>query len=285
MDLLLAIHREKRLQEVRLEKAASTALTGTFETLTEAFHSSQAQVSAYAPGFKPEDDDLQFIEYDLPEFLWRCRNHLPNDVTPLGAADLTDDPPLALVALTTGRAPLFCFQAIDSRNTLRPGWAVLFNPHGFKLQREIGVAVPERLDALHRDGKLFFRSEHVVRRFLDIDAFFREATDQEIKTLFTHETFAVDDWDNLNSAATTPMRRKLNAILKSGRTFTPAQIGRAAKRADVRIRTRGGAVVVPTERGALRDFVRIIDDAYLQSLLDGNRVYLTTSKRPLAAGP
>jgi hypothetical protein len=38
---------------------------------------------------------------------------------------------------------------------------------------------------------------------------------------------------------------------------------------------------VPTSLKEFRDLVRILDDAYLESMLDDKTVYLTTSKRPV----
>jgi Domain of unknown function (DUF4868) len=202
-------------------------------------------------------------------------------VPPLTKADIAGDPPIALVALGTGRDPIFAFQAIDARNTLRPGWAFFFNPGGFTLQEEVGISVHARLDALHRGGKLYLRSEYVVRRFLDLGDVIREATEKEIETLFAAKVFAVDDWEALKVAASDPLRRKLHAILQSGRSFNTAQIRRVASRIGFELQVRNGAVVVPTSRTGFRDFVRVIDDAYLQSVLDEKSMYLTTSKRRL----
>jgi len=56
-----------------------------------------------------------------------------------------------------------------------------------------------------------------------------------------------------------------------------------AKRVGISVKARDGSVIVPTTKAEFRDFVRLIDDAYLQSLLDDQHLYLTTSKRPVKA--
>jgi hypothetical protein len=281
MNLLLAIQREQRVKEVRLEASALRALAATFDDLAARFLTPDTEVNEYLPGFQPDDDGLQALTFALPSFLWKCRATLPNDVQPLTKEDLANEPPVALVAVSTGRDPLFAFQSIDARNTLRPGWAFFFNPGGFTLQEEVGISVHARLDALHRGGKLYLRSEYIVRRFLDLGDVIREATEKEIEALFAGKPFAVDDWDALKAAASDMLRRKLHAILQSGRSFNVAQIRRVAGRIGFDVQVRNGAVVVPTSRASFRDFVRVIDDAYLQSVLDEKSMYLTTSKRRL----
>jgi len=45
------------------------------------------------------------------------------------------------------------------------------------------------------------------------------------------------------------------------------------------IQLKGGKVVIPTSRAEFLDLIRILDDAYLESMLDRRDVYLTTSKK------
>ena len=47
----------------------------------------------------------------------------------------------------------------------------------------------------------------------------------------------------------------------------------------VQVEVRGGRIVVPTTRKGLADFVRIVHDDFLESMFEGKRVYLTTSKK------
>jgi hypothetical protein len=83
MDLLLAIQKRGEPRQVRLDPAAHRSLSETFEALSKAFLNRDTEVSDYAPGFRPEDDGLQVLDFELPESLWRCRATTPNDLRPL----------------------------------------------------------------------------------------------------------------------------------------------------------------------------------------------------------
>jgi hypothetical protein len=121
----------------------------------------------------------------------------------------------------------------------------------------------------------------VIRRFVNIEEHFAAATDEEIQAIFTHPTFAPSDLAAIKAMANTPLRRKLHAIHQNGRALDPKSIQTAAKKARVSIQVTRGKIVVPTTLNEFRDLVRILDDAYLESMLDGTTVYLTTSKRQL----
>jgi len=156
MNLLLAIQRGEVVREVRLAREAHAALSESMGALAERF-------------VRREDDDgVRMIGVALPEFLWRCRAALPNDVQALTEDSLRDQPPVALVAIDTGTSPRFCFQALGGRRVLQEGRALLFNPRAFGLNRRPGLVVADRLDAVHVEGRLHFRSEHTVRRFLNV---------------------------------------------------------------------------------------------------------------------
>jgi hypothetical protein len=159
----------------------------------------------------------------------------------------------------------------------------MFNVKGFALSDKPGIIVPDTIAAIHKGGRLFFASEANVRRFLDLGDIFRAATDEEIDNFFGSKTFVVDDLGALKGSATTLLRKKLHALTKSGRAFTPRGLQRVATKIGIDLKIKGGAVVVPTERAALRDFVRLLNDDYLASLHDAGALYLTTSKRPIAS--
>jgi hypothetical protein len=280
MDLLLALHRDGTVREVGLSRQASEALAFLIDGLARAFLNAATEQHPYEPGFRPEDDGVVVLDYGLPESLWRCRQILPNDVLRLNEATLTDDPPTALVAVDTGRAPRFCFQAMDRSDVLRQERSLFFNPGGFEFNAQVGLLVPERIDAIHKGGRLHFRSEFQVHKFLGLASFFEEATSEGMKTFFGAKTFVVDDWNSLKEAANSLIRRKLHRVLASGRTFQPKKLQAIAERLGLGTpEIRKGRVVVPSGRAELRDFVRILNDDFLESLHDQEHVYLTTSKR------
>jgi hypothetical protein len=279
VDLLLALQRNKAVREVRLSPRAREALAFTLDAQAARLLHSDTEQHAYEPGFTPEQDGVLVLEYELPETIARCKQTLPNDVTPVTEALLAAEPPIGLVAVETGRAARFLFQAVDSRNLLRQGRALFFHPRGFDSDDRVGLVIADRVDAIHKGGKLYFRSEHTVRRFLDMERYFKGATDEDLKKFFGSKTFDVGDWDGLKKAAGDVVRRKLHALLASDGKLDPSRIRAVAHRVGMSLEVRDGRLVVPTTRKELHDFVRVVHDDFLESMVEGSRVYLTTSKK------
>jgi Domain of unknown function (DUF4868) len=281
VDFLLAIRKDRSLAEVRLQPATQRALTKRFDQLASALRDPALERHPYEPAFTPDADSvLELKSYVLPEGLWSCRRTLPN-LPVISEEDLSANTPAAIVAVSVGAKPTFAFQAVGTRSILREQSTIFFNPKGFVLNDDAGISITAKLDALHEDSVLLFRNEQTVRRFLPMDEFFKEATDDDIDEFFDEATFVVDDTDEVRAAATQLQRRKLHRLLKEGVKLTPSVMQRIAKRVGTALTTSAGRIVVPKSRKEFADLVRILHDDFLQSLHGTDIVYLTTSKRPV----
>src|SRR5260221_601606 len=78
--------------------------------------------------------------------------------------------------------------------------------------------IGDYLTAVIKDGDLLFSSHYQANKLLDLSHLYREATNQEIKSLLHHEKVAlpqgVDEEAFLDHCNTT-MRRKIHAVLDS----------------------------------------------------------------------
>ncbi len=279
MDLFVAIQRDKTIRQLKLDARAHAELARTFSEGSAAFFGPDTEVFAYEAGFTPDADGVVRVALELPRALKRCGKQKPSDLPPLEPKTLRAEPPIALVAIEQGRTPRFTFQAVDNRNLLRAGGVLLFGPKSFSVNRELAIAVSGRIDAVSAGKYLYFRNEHTVRRFLDIDHLFRAVTDDELGNLFAQKAFCEVELAAVKLVATEPLRRKLHFVLASGRPIKPKVVQAVGDRVGHEVQIRRGALVVPTERVAFREFVRILADDYLESLQYQEQVYLTTSKR------
>jgi Domain of unknown function (DUF4868) len=280
VDLLLAIRKDRSIAEVRLERRTKEALSAKYAELRATFLGPATDIHEYVPAFRPEDDGVLKLKFDLPADLWNCRQSLPNGIPGLDGEALGEGI-RALIAVNVGKKPSFYFQALDNRFMLRPDRVVFFYDRSFRFNDSTGIVVADRLDAIHEDGFLYFKSEVVVRRFLDIEEFFTEATDSEIQRFFGSSTFAATDMNNLKEMVNTPLRRKLHGIIRSERNIDSKGIQAVAKRVKFAVKVVKDKIVIPVDQKEFRELFRIIDDAYLESMLDRRSVYLTTSKRPV----
>jgi hypothetical protein len=280
--VLLAIHRDEKrsVSRISLATRALDRIWNSLEDATTRFQKLSKQT--YAPGFSPEEGDVLDLRYELPIALDRCKKSVPQDVPVLSESKLEEWPLAAVVFLETGDDATYRFQAIDSRNMLAPDRnVVLFNPNGFELSSQTGIALSERVDAIYQKGHLAFTSELTVNRFLDISEHFREATDQEIDSLFSAKLFAPVDIEALKKIASSNVRRKFRAALQRKKLPTAKEILEIAKRIGAEIEILKGAVVVPTDAKQLTTFARILNDDFLETMDERKELYMSSSKRPV----
>jgi hypothetical protein len=281
MDLVLTIQRNDIVSVLPLEKKTHASLANKFERLSTAFLNADTPVHDYAPAFTPEPGELLKLKYNLPANIWAFRSALPNGTAELDGHILEEVGLRANIAVDCGSKPRFLFQAIDNRYLVQPRSIALFFNKTFQFNDAVGISFPERVDAIHENGHLYFRSELVVRRFLDIEAHFTKATDEELEEYFAGDGFAPLDIDAVKAIANDPLRRKLHGIISSGRRIDPKAVAAVAKRVGLVFKLKDGKLVVPTIPGDFREFVRLLDDSYLESMLDHRNVYFAASKRKL----
>lgn len=280
--VLLAIHRDEARSVSRIS-LATRALDRIWASLDEATtHFGKLSKQKYEPGFSPEEGDVLDLKFELPVALDRCKKSVPQDVPVLTEEKLEEWPLAALVFLETGDTASYRFQTIDSRNMLEPDHnVVLFNPNGFELSSQTGIALSERVDAIFENGHLYFTSELTVNRFLDIAEYFREATDKEIDSLFTDKLFAPVDVKVLKKIASSNVRRKFRAVMQHKKLPTAKEVLEIAKRIGAEIEIVKGAVVVPTDAKRLTTFARILNDDFLETMDDRKELYMSSSKKPI----
>jgi len=182
--------------------------------------------------------------------------------------------------------PFAAFQNFDSGQVLRRGPKILFlDQQTFQKSDRTGLKVGSRASATLRDGDLLFQSETLVRRYLELDEYFEEATDDQIDDLLSHEAFASTDREAFRDLADRPSRRKITSILRRGiLDKVPSQkivrTGREKFKLHIETTVVDGEhrIVVPQEKKAVKQLLRLLDDDLLESTLTDAK-YQVTSKR------
>lgn len=97
MDLLLSMHQQGEIREVRIDEETRKVLAERMDGLASRFLNDDTELHPYMPGFRPDGDGLIELEFALPELLAKCGKALPNAIQPLGAKTIQEDKPTALV--------------------------------------------------------------------------------------------------------------------------------------------------------------------------------------------
>lgn len=271
------------LLRVPLERALQQELTVHFESLRAVFRARTSEPLAYDPGYHPEEGEVfRVAGFQLPTRLRGLGLSAPN-VPSVQDSALESERVRALLAAGEGPdgGALLLFQAIDARQVLRrQGFTFLLDERVFRKNERAGLVIRDALDAVFEEGALYFGSEYVVRRFLDLRALFEEATHQELERFFNEDVFhSLEPLDVLRLADQW-VRRKVK-VLHQNRVVERigvAELLEQAKRYSLKLNVREGRIVLPRTKKDLKLLLRLLDEDFLDSALSRTS-YLANSKR------
>lgn len=278
MGFWLAKHRDETIRRIPVDSEAAERLEEKFENLATDYLADR-ELIPYAPAYKPSEDELLAVDYELPSGLARIRDAMPSGLEALTQKHLSLDPPVALVWVKVApkKSPSFVFQGFSTRNVLRPGRAMFFGNGDFKFNDRAGLVPGEKIDALHEGGQLVFRNELVVRRFLDMEEFFTEASNEVVEEFFGSSQFKVPDLEKVKVIATKLQRRQIAALNKAS-DFDMKAVRRVAREANLSVIFEGETLVIPPDRRRLTCALDLLSDSYVHGAITKN-LYLSNSKR------
>lgn len=268
-----------------LQAAVSEELEGQVDRLLP----EDVEIIAYDPGYKPDDEVLSLPNYPLPPYVkeaWMVGDALPV----LATDELIEGNVKALFGIALSgnpNPPLMAFQNFDAGQVLHRGFRfLLLDRETFQRSDRTGLKIGSKVSAVLRDGDLLFQSEFLVRRYLELDTFFRDATDEEIGDLLSHTAFAPSDRAAFIDHADRWIRRKTTSIVERGildevPVDKIVQIGREFELTVQTTTIDGQAkIVIPEDKQAIKRLLRLLDDDLLDSPLTDAK-YQVSSKRKI----
>ncbi|MDE9427800.1 Kiwa anti-phage protein KwaB-like domain-containing protein [Xenorhabdus bovienii] len=183
------------------------------------------------------------------------------------------------------KAYLQCFdkrQIIDNKKTLFH--SVIQDKNTFKLSDSDGLVIDTKLTAILENNKLKFKSFHMLRRIFDVDGYFKEATDDDLRAFSDHEHFHISNNFDLISVADTVIRKKVSLINKSRvlELHSVEALLSAANEVglDLDIREDGGKkkIAMPQEKKHIKRLLCFLDEDYFTSQIT-QTLYMTNSKK------
>ena len=191
---------------------------------------------------------------------------------------------VALFAGTWTRANRFiCFQSFDARKLItKEGITLFISGDTYTKLKDAGLTLQGKLTALFLKNELLFYSYHSTRRFLELSAYYKEATDTDLEDFAGHESLDVGDLQDFMETADAQIRKKVtllqtNKVLDS---VSVKEIQTRAKEYGVKVRVKKNQIAVPSDKAELKDLLRFLDEDYFTTILT-NRKCVTNSKKYL----
>lgn len=228
--------------------------------------------------YKPDEEVFVINNFEIPQFLVeRIKNPSP---TPT----LNENDYEKIKYLFVGKDQediQIAFTVFDKKKIIRPDRGKLYIQYRgdiFSKFDQKAIAIDKRIDALYKDGKLYFRSLYNVRRIFAelIEEYYREATDDEVeefaKNLFCGEL--------PEEYVDTISRKLIFGITKSGASYDLSKVVEVGRKFGLHIELdeESGKLSIPSNKSEFKKLLRLLNaDLYEHPLTQGK--YETNSKR------
>jgi hypothetical protein len=175
-------------------------------------------------------------------------------------------------------------QVFDRRRIISPkGLSIIHDQDKFRKLDGVGLTLDNKLTAILDDKRLLFSNFHFARQVFDLTAYFKDATDGDVREFCRLEAAPEAKRQAIMNACDTWVRRKIALVRQSGvLDSTPAeQIVKVALNFGLAVVTEvvdGKSVVsFPESRAELKRLLRFLDEDYYQSPLTEN-MFISNSK-------
>ncbi|HEL0677270.1 TPA: DUF4868 domain-containing protein [Streptococcus equi subsp. zooepidemicus] len=269
------------IKKLETDNSTVISINGILSVDTEKYKANSVNFDG---SYKPdEDESLKIENFDLPDEIKEAINN-PLGVEKLIATDNDLNIRAVFLTLDDGEEGRIVFQRTQKRQLLLGGRITLFwNKDTFISTKKPGVVITDSIDAYYENGTLYFKSYYLVNQILNLNKYYRQATDEDIRTFCQSSCFYVNDLDSLVSASNNWTRKKIAYILdtKVLETNSIDFILQDAKELGLQFQTNGeNKIVFPEDLKAQKELLSYLaDEIYKGRLTDD--VYLTNSKRTL----
>lgn len=236
--------------------------------------------------YKPDiDESLKIINFELPSEI----NEAINNPLAVERIDCQQGDDLNLRALfipinegTNGTKIIF--QRIKKQQILLANnITLLWDKSTFISSRKPGVVITNSIDAYYEYemGTLYFKSYYWANQILNLNSYYRDATDDDIRKFCLNDCFAVADMESVIASCNNWTRKKIAYILDSNvlKDNSIDYIIDSAKRLRVNIEVSPDKqIIFPINSNEQRELLSYLaDEIYKGNLTED--IYLTNSKR------
>lgn len=236
----------------------------------------------YSGDYKADIDEVFSIgDYELPiQIQEALSNPLDNDVFNINNYD---GKIIAIVSRVDDAENSFIgFQNFDTRKVINRGLSLWLSDNVYGRYNEKGISIPQKMDVLFKDGKIYFQSFVIANRILDLSTFFEDATEEDLDTFIDNDSLEFEDSVGFRDDLTSTLKKKLHFIVKSGimDNVESSIIYQKAKDMDVEFELNEdeNKILIPRDKNKAKELIQLLNEDYFISLLTQTK-YVTNSKR------
>ena len=269
-------------KRVELDNALQETVGGIFDQQYQTLMNGVEEEIPFVRDWKPDVDELLTIPAErVPETAMFFKAVEGNSlaVAGLGGANPAS---IGVKALFTQRQDSILVQKFAISQVLSRRFLLFLEGDVYRRITEPAFVFDNSLAFVIENGLVKFKSLQNVRSILDMGEFYKEATEEEVRQFAGHSSFDALDMEGFLRIADQPSRKLISAILEAGslEQFHPLAIQQAAKDTGLDIEIRDDKIVMPTNRRAVKELLRFLDESRYRGPLSGTP-YIANSRKPV----
>jgi len=219
-----------------------------------------------------QEEEILYVDLELPENIKEASNN------PIGIDVLnltTDD----VKALFWTENDIYYFQNFDNRKLLKNKNVIFYDRNSYNKLVEDALIVENNINAIHKNGKFYFKSYANANKIFSLIEYFEEASNEEIDEFAKSNILEMDTiW--IRDNANTLIRKQITLIQKSNvlAKATPKKIQTSAGKFKLVIEIKNGKLVLPSSKKEFKDILSFLNEQYYIGLITKSK-YRTNSKR------
>lgn len=228
----------------------------------------------FTGNYKIDENEVLYVELELPQNIQQAARN------PIGVHNL--NPAVDEVrVLFWFEDNTYYFQTFDKRKLLRNKSIIFLDNQTYNLLDNDGLIIDNVVHAVYKDDKFYFLSYTNANKVFSLADFYKEATDEEIRTFGGGDKVSLDEeWflDNTNSAI-----RKQITLLQKSNVLAAANtrlIRRDARDYGITVTLDDDdKICFPNNKKECKDLLLYLNEQYWKGAISGTK-FKTTSKRP-----
>jgi len=287
MALLEKKDKSMELRRIVEDRDTQAAINSSFSSASLAITKDRTPIS-FNGKYHPQPDDMEYLfidNYALPE---KIKEALINPQG-LDVYMPENDSLLPIRALLLGKCEddngehqfTVAFQKFKNDQYITASkHHLFFTGNTFIKDKRLGISVSHIVDCFFQAGKLVFSSYFFARQVLDLSAYYREASNQDVQDFIDAANIHMDNGAEFVTAANSWERRKIASINDSGvlKDFKATEIKSRAKKCGVELTVSSNQIVLPTDKAERRIVLGFLDEEVYKGVFS-EKIFQTNSKR------
>lgn len=216
--------------------------------------------------YRIDEDEVLFVDMPVPDALAAAIKN------PLGIPelDISRDRVKTLFWYDKGT---YYYQNFDSRRLLQNRNVLFYSSNTFDKLRQDAFIVEDMVNAVHQNGKFYFKSYANANKIFSLGDFYHEATNDEIKTFAANGKVVIDEtW--FTTKTNTVIRKHITLLQKSNVLATADTKKIKKDAATFRLKVElapDGKIIFPNDAKSCKDILSFLNEQFFTGLISGQQ--------------